>query len=387
MKPSDTFHFLANNNITHQTISLSHCYQPIVGPAAIGLYTYLLSLWDNGRAAHQFSDLLNQLDMGMGVLEEQLDLLGAVGLLELYQLEQADYLVKLLPALDRETFLGNGVFRRLLTMKIGDLAVQEMLVALPSQAKNLTKTFSQVFQMDGDIYHRGQKGRVDFDVDAFKQLMRRDGLRFKDEVQDIVGLYHLADQQGLTWFDTYQQAKETAINGQISISRLQVKTVQAETAQSSTGLTNQEQATLKTVRSHSAQDFLKLMKQSRQAVVTDKERQLLTKLAEQGFLDEVINLMVFYTLQRTKSANLNQVFIQKLANDLAYKQIQTAEAALLQLRSQVTSPVKTRQAKQEVKTNVPAWSDQDYKNDTSQEEQERLEAYKRQRLAELERED
>ena len=46
--------------------------------------------------------------------------------------------------------------------------------------------------------------------------MLRDGLQFKDEKADVVKIYSLADKYNMNWFDTYQLAKSTAINGKIS---------------------------------------------------------------------------------------------------------------------------------------------------------------------------
>lgn len=388
MRPNSTFRFLKNNQVAPNPASLIQCYQPIIGSQPLALYDYLLHFWDNGRADHRFSEILNHLDIGMGVLTEGLDVLGAMKLLELYQ-EGQTYLIKVLPALDRELFLTNAVYRHLLATKIGEPAVKDLLVQPLTGAKSLTKSFSEVFQLDGQLPSRQAKPSS-FDLDSFKRLMTQDGLRFADEASDVVALYHLSDRRQLTWFETYQLAKQTAINGQLSLERLITLDEGRQTASLAMPLTDQEKTTLKTVRSHSARDFLNLMKQSRKALVTDKEKKLLTQLAEQGFLDEVINLMVLYTLQRTQSGNLNQVFIQKLANDLGYKGIKTAEETLTYLRGQGKPKgggSKSQSATGSTKTNVPTWSNQDYKNETSQEEQDRLEAYKRQRLAELNKED
>ena len=50
-------------------------------------------------------------------------------------------------------------------------------------------------------------------------------------------------------------------------------------------------------------------------------------------MDEVINLMVAYSLGRTHSTNVNREYISKLANDFAFKKIISAEQGLLALRS------------------------------------------------------
>jgi replication initiation and membrane attachment protein len=266
--------------------------------------------------------------------------------------------------------------------------VEELDSQLPLDAQKLTKSFSQVFSDHGELYHH-QPSRASLDMGHFKDMMVKEGLRFADENQDILGLSHLAQTHHLTWFDLYRLAKQTAVNHQISLKRLTAQLEQKEQPTSTTdGWSDQERATLKAVKSHDAVAFLQLMKQSRQAMVLDTERKMLKDLAELGFLDEVINVLVLRALTTGKTANLNKVYVMKLANDFSYQKIRSAEEALTYLKqiksgSSAMSQKKTKQGTGQTKTNVPAWSDQDYKNQTSQEGQERLAAYKRRRLEEL----
>ncbi len=99
-------------------------------------------------------------------------------------------------------------------------------------------------------------------------------------------------------------------------------------------------------------------------------------------MDEVINLMVAYSLGRTRSTNVNREYISKLANDFAFKNIVTAEQGLLALRSGYDK--KSQQAKKadsKKKTNVPSWSNPDYDNQTSQADQAKLDEIRRRALA------
>ncbi|MGC4432492.1 helicase loader, partial [Streptococcus suis] len=70
-------------------------------------------------------------------------------------------------------------------------------------------------------------------LESFKRLMQRDGLFFKDEQADVVTLYSIAERYHLNWFDTYQLAKKTAIDGEIAPKRM-VKDRQNETQQTTT---------------------------------------------------------------------------------------------------------------------------------------------------------
>lgn len=395
MIPNDYFRYLKNNLIAPDTSSLLQLYQPIMGSDAYVVYSYLVHFFDNGRAAHRFSDLLNHVQLGFDRLLLAFDVLGALGLINLYQ-DKETYLIKLQSPLDREAFLANPVYYNLLKSYIGQVALEELTLNLPQGLVDLTKPFSAVFTDRGEVYHRPRTAKVDFELAYFKEQMARDGLTFTDETSDVLALYHLSEERGLTWFELYQLAKATVVDKKISLNRLktqqgllsQVISPQSSgnTQEGQTSLKPNELALIKTAKRHSAEDFLKIWKQEKRAVVIKEERDLLKELGQQGFLDPVINIMVFRTLQRTQSANLNRVFLMKLANDLNSRGIKTPEEALAHLTRPLGRPNRPAPDKAST-TNVPAWSDQDYKNDTSQEEQARLEAYKQQRLAELERED
>ncbi|MGT2894771.1 DnaD domain protein [Streptococcus entericus] len=385
MKPNDTFSYLKNNCVYPDQASLLQLYQPLMGADAYLVYNYLVHFFDNGRALHPFTELLNHLQFGFDRLRTAFDKLGALGLIKFYQHHQT-YLIKLNSPLDRESFLNNAVYRSLLSSYIGEVAVEDLQMALPVEAVDQTKRFSEVFSDRGEVYHHPKQADINFDLEHFKQLMRRDGLYFDNEQTDVLGLYHFAEENGLTWFDTYQLAKATAVKGQLSLVRLRAKQEQQEQPSQSTGLTREEQAALKTAQNHVPEVYLSTLKKMRKAMVTDQERQLLRELAQMGFLDDVINLMVLYTLQRTKSANLNKVYLMKIANDFSYKGIKTGEQALLYWQQKPQSSAKPK-AGSNHQTNVPSWSHQDYKTESSQEEQEQLEELKRQMLGQSGREE
>lgn len=382
MIPNDSFHFLPSNQVSYDNASLVTLYQPLIGSEAVMTYAYLLAFFDNGRAGHRFTELLNHLQFGFPVLTTSLDRLGAVGLIDFY-LSPQGYLIKLYQAKSREDFLNEPVLKSLLASRIGQVAIDELISQLPEDSQDLTKSFSEIFTDRGEFYHH-QPSRASLDMGHFKEMMTKEGLRFADETTDILGLNQLAQTYKMTWFDLFQLAKQTAVNHQLSLKRMKAQKEQPEENPSAVW-SEQEQATLKAVKSHDAAAFLQLMKQSRQAQVLESERKLLRELAELGFLDEVINVLVLRAMSKT--ANLNKVYVMKMANDFAFQKIKTAEAALTYLKQGIKSSSamsqKQGQERTAAKSNVPTWSDQDYKNQTSQEEKERLEAYKRQRLERL----
>ena len=90
------------------------------------------------------------------------------------------------------------------------------------------------------------------------------------------------------------------------------------------------------------------------------------------------------TFNKVDSANLNEKYAMKVANDYSYNKVRTAEEAVLRIRenNQKGQEQKTAQANQ-AKTNVPKWSNPEYKNETSEETRLELERKKKEMLARL----
>lgn len=381
MRPIDEFSYVKNNKVLLDSDSLSQLYHPVIGNHAVLLYEYLLAFFDDGIKRHKFSEILNHLQLSMQEVEEALAILTAVDLLVLYQTRDA-YILKLQPALNRETFLANAIYRRLLEQRIGDVAVAELDVVLPDGARDVSKKFSDIFSVDETPKVPKIVSKNHFDLDSFERLMLRDGLQFKDEKADVVKIYSLADKYNMNWFDTYQLAKSTAINGKISPQRMTVQLEQKKMANNQTKeqFDAKEQVIIREAKQASAKEFLKKIKAPRRAVVTESERKVLEELANMSFLDEVINVMVLYTLNKTQSANINKPYIMKVANDFAYQKITTAEAAILKMRS-FTKRNKEHKAKAKLtKTNVPEWTAKEYKHVATAEEKEKLEELRRSML-------
>ena len=381
MRPIDEFSYVKNNKVLLDSDSLSQLYHPVIGNHAVLLYEYLLAFFDDGIKRHKFSEILNHLQLSMQEVEEALAILTAVDLLVLYQTRDA-YVLKLQPALNRETFLANAIYRRLLEQRIGDVAVAELDVVLPDGARDVSKKFSDIFSVDETPKVPKIVSKNHFDLDSFERLMLRDGLQFKDEKADVVKIYSLADKYNMNWFDTYQLANSTAINGKISPQRMTVQLEQKKMANNQTKeqFDAKEQVIIREAKQASAKEFLKKIKAPRRAVVTESERKVLEELANMSFLDEVINVMVLYTLNKTQSANINKPYIMKVANDFAYQKITTAEAAILKMRS-FTKRNKEHKAKAKLtKTNVPEWTAKEYKHVATAEEKEKLEELRRSML-------
>lgn len=129
--------------------------------------------------------------------------------------------------------------------------------------------------------------------------------------------------------------------------------------------------------------FLAEIKKTKHATITRGERQCLQELANLGLLDEVINVILLLTFNKVDSANLNEKYALKVANDFSYQEVTSAEEAVLRIRERNQQPSKKANQTATSKSNVPDWSNPDYKNETSVEKQAELEEQKRKLLAKL----
>ena len=196
MKPIDRFSYLKNNRVSQDTSSLVQCYLPIIGQEALSLYLYTISFWDNGRKEYLFSSILNHLNFGMDRLIKALKILSAFNLLTLYQ-KGDTYQLALHTPLSSQDFLEHPVYRRLLEKKIGDAAVEDLKVE-SADGEEISVSLNQVFPDLAELGSQedlGLKKKVanDFDLDHFRQLMARDGLRFADEQSDVLNLFAIAE--------------------------------------------------------------------------------------------------------------------------------------------------------------------------------------------------
>lgn len=384
MKPNDRFSFLKNNRVSQDPTTLVQCYLPIIGQDALSLYLYTLAFWDDGQKEHLFAAILNHLNFGMDRLLKAFKILSAFNLVTLYQ-KGDGYELAIQPTLSSSDFLRHTVYRTLLEKKIGEPAVSD-LREVRADGEPLTVPLSQVFPEIEDMANTEEileKANFtnDFDLEHFRQLMARDGLRFQDEQTDVLELFKIADEKKWTWFETYQLAKATAVSQVISVKRMREKLAQKSV---SSDFSPQEAAIIREAKSKTALQFLAGIKQTRNAGIIQSERDLLKQMADLGLLDEVINIVILLTFNKVDSANLNEKYAMKVANDYSYNKIRSAEEAVLRIREKNQKGQEQKSAKpSQAKSNVPKWSNPEYKNETSEETRLELERKKKEMLDRL----
>ena len=384
MKPNDRFSFLKNNRVSQDPTTLVQCYLPIIGQDALSLYLYTLAFWDNGQKEHLFATILNHLNFGMDRLLKAFKILSAFNLLTLYQKGDV-YEIAIHPTLSSSDFLRHTVYRTLLEKKIGDPAASDLRQE-SADGEALTVPLSQVFPEIEDMVSQDEmpvKANLtnDFDLDHFRQLMARDGLRFQDEQSDVLELFKIADEKKWTWFETYQLAKGTAVSQVISVKRMREKLAQQPVA---SNFSPKEATIIREAKRKTALQFLAEIKQTRNAGIIQAERDLLKQMADLGLLDEVINVVILLTFNKVDSANLNEKYAMKVANDYSYNKVRTAEEAVLRIREKNQKGQEQKSAKpSQTKSNVPKWSNPEYKNETSEETRLELERKKKEMLDRL----
>ena len=384
MKPNDRFSFLKNNRVSQDPTTLVQCYLPIIGQDALSLYLYTLAFWDDGQKEHLFAAILNHLNFGMDRLLKAFKILSAFNLVTLYQ-KGDGYELAIHPTLSSSDFLRHTVYRTLLEKKIGEPAVSDLRQE-QADGEPLTVPLSQAFPEIEELASHDETPvkadfKNDFDLEHFRQLMARDNLRFQDEQSDVLELFKIADEKKWTWFETYQLAKGTAVSQVISVKRMREKSAQKPV---SSDFSPKEATIIREAKSKTALEFLAGIKQTRNAGIIQAERDLLKQMADLGLLDEVINVVILLTFNKVDSANLNEKYAMKVANDYSYNKIRSAEEAVLRIREKNQKGQAQKSAKTApVKTNVPKWSNPGYKNETSEETRLELERKKKEMLARL----
>ena len=384
MKPNDRFSFLKNNRVSQDPTTLVQCYLPIIGQDALSLYLYTLAFWDDGQKEHLFAAILNHLNFGMDRLLKAFKILSAFNLVTLYQ-KGDGYELAIHPTLSSSDFLHHTVYRTLLEKKIGEPAVSDFRQE-SAGGEPLTVSLSQAFPEIEDMASHDETPvkadfKNDFDLEHFRQLMARDNLRFQDEQSDVLELFKISDEKKWTWFETYQLAKATAVSQVISVKRMREKLAQESV---SSDFSPQEATIIREAKSKTALQFLAGIKQTLNAGIIQAERDLLKQMADLGLLDEVINIVILLTFNKVDSANLNEKYAMKVANDYSYNKIRTAEEAVLRIREKNQKGQEQKSAKtSQTKSNVPKWSNPEYKNETSEETRLELERKKKEMLDRL----
>ena len=284
-----------------------------------------------------------------------------MGLIDLYE-EEVGITIQLHAPLASEEFFSNAVLNACLKKDWG----KGCWGSDPSTLSLGTRrqvSFSQVFGLDAGEATVLPSKKQQFDMEMFKRMMGAWWTPFcgMKEKQPLA-LFAIAEEQQWTWYETYLLAKETAVEQIVSPKRMKQKLAQAGQEQPRMSYSRQEETILREAKAKSSLQFLAEIKKARNATITQSERKTLSKLADLGLLDEVINIILLLTFNKTQSANLNEKYALKVGNDFSYQGVNSAELAILKVRerqeqakaqgNKVTSPTSAKSKH----SNVPKWS-------------------------------
>ena len=136
-------------------------------------------------------------------------------------------------------------------------------------------------------------------------------------------------------------------------------------------------------KSNTPEELLETFKNKRDAKVVGNERKLLKEAKQIGLIDEVINVIIYNSLIVNDTTNLTENNFLKAVNDFSYKKINSAEDALNYFNNRKKSTGKKFNKNKPTKSNVPIWSNPDYKDDTTPEQQAKLEEKRRKLLEKI----
>lgn len=387
MRPIDKFTVKNADKTSFDAGVFVMFYQPIIGRESFALYQ-LLRVFPNHQG--RLSDLLNYLDYGLNELMSSFDQLSALHLLDIYE-DHGELTLDLKSHLTPELFLADGLYKQLLTDKIGQPAVDKLVRDSDFSGQKISKKFSDVYRV-AEIPETpviSVPADTKLDIAAFKTAMQNQGVQFANETKDTLSLYALADKFDLDWYKLFKIA-ETTKNADQTLNTANISRhliAQNQKQPRLLDFSKAEQALIRTAKSEKPEALLSQIKKRRfDGHPTQKEKQLLMRLSRDGVALEIQNMLIIYFLEIRGYSNVSD-YIEEQANRWKKDQVTSAELAVKWLASyqrnqteEVQQKTKTQPKAAPVGSKTPDWYDPDYKNETSLDQQAELEKIKRQAL-------
>nr|WP_305069096.1 DnaD domain protein [Limosilactobacillus kribbianus] len=400
-------------------------YQPILGPVAFSLFYALRSqMMTHPTLADRRlqSELLVQTNAGQTTVGEGLQRLESSGMVVTYHRHDAQgdvYVYELQATLTPAQFVADNLLSVLLLEEIGEKRFDQLmkqaqayqLADTDPQLKNVSHHFLDTYRVDQrEVVHLPQviqnaqkRSRpvsikrvntlaTDFDWPTLLQLLEGQPLVRTDltaqrqliEVEHqlygideptMARLIRLATDLSSNHFDAQKFKRVVASYYQKApAEQVMQAQVPAQSMKNSKDLTDKDRLLLKSADNYAPIEFLQALKEQTGGYVTAGERNVLTRLVQDGQLpSSVINVLVWYVIADLGNATLKGNFVDAIANDWLRAGVKDGADALMQLK-------KFNQAKQEntprnrgarrnyrqlqVREKIPEWSKQDQKQKT-----------------------
>ncbi|ETA74413.1 DnaD domain protein [Ligilactobacillus equi] len=366
---------------------LAALYQPIIGTAAVGLYTFLAQ----GIVAHpQISDrqthkgMLKRLDFDVSAFYFARIRLEACGLLKTFVQEDSLgklFIYELLRPLSGYHFFNEDLLSTALLEKVGNYEYQKLKeencpqTVVHPQAKEITKTFLNVFSIQQDTLMQQSSGpkepqkiksqmvdeiEAKIDWNYLAQLVQSSHLQ-----DDILEKHHhnikivsaMYDFNELTLFKLMQQAYDYNLEdlnderfrtlAKQSHDRLEVKSQEmvpsqplAESApvpelqpknQQEASLLREYGELLQSCQESDPGDFLVDLKKTINPnfIVTDQEQRIISEAVQRQVMPQgVLNMVIHYMLVDRDMDSINKVYFEKVVASWTKHGIQTPLEAL-----------------------------------------------------------
>jgi replication initiation and membrane attachment protein len=368
MRPIDKFTVKNADKTSFDAGVFVMFYQPIIGRESFALYQ-LLRVFPNHQG--RLSDLLNHLDYGLNELMSSFDQLSALHLLDIYE-DHGELTLDLKSHLTPELFLADGLYKQLLTDKIGQPAVDKLVRDSDFSGQKISKKFSDVYRV-AEIPETpviSVPADTKLDIAAFKTAMQNQGVQFANETKDTLSLYALADKFDLDWYKLFKIA-ETTKNADQTLNTANISRhliAQNQKQPRLLDFSKAEQALIRTAKSEKPEALLSQIKKRRfDGHPTQKKKQLLVRLSRDGVALEIQNMLIIYFLEIRGYSNVSD-YIEEQANRWKKDQVTSAELAVKWLASyqrnqteKVQQKTKTQPKAAPVGSKTPDWYDPDYK--------------------------
>ncbi|WP_225047015.1 replication initiation and membrane attachment family protein [Lacticaseibacillus kribbianus] len=389
-------------------------YQPLIGPAALGLY---LSLWQTLDGPTEMrrrkqTELLDLLGISLDALYDARVRLEALGLLQTYT--QADdggrfWAYELYRPVAPADFFADPTLGMLLYDRVGAVRYNELVARYAlhtvhsAKWQNVSAKLLDVFALtrvappaavttaNAQVAEKptpevtlGNGGGYDWALVA--QLLRRSNLKEGELNRNQAGLYQIAQFYGLAPTDLarlIEQASDFA-TGVLDLAQVRRFAEQQYTkrgaphlvpagapatapaaAPAASDLDAAEQALVARAAQRSVRDFLEETKKAKNPnmYAAPNEVAALRKLVQRHVLpDATINVLVDYILQTNDS--VNQAYLDAIVNRWLKAGVTTPQSALAEIKAfaarKTRQPARrggTRPARQE---KMPAWTKDDY---------------------------
>lgn len=395
-------------------------YQPVLGPVAFSLFYALRShLLDHPTLADRRlqSALLVQVNAGQSQVSEGLRRLEGMGIVQTYFQHDAQgdlYVYELQATLSPECFINDNLLSVLLLEAIGEQAFSRLakgahryqLVADRTQLKNVSHRFLDAYQIDQhelvhvpEVIKQAQTTAAvtekhslvadssDFDWATLLTLLKSQPV-VKEDLADHRELIEVEHQLygideptmarlirgaldlATNHFDARKFKRQVAAQYKQPASVPDSANPKQKEVVDDKQLTTKDRQLLKSTNNYAPVAFLQALKEQTGGYVTAGERNVLTRLVQDGKLpSSVINVLVWYVIADLGNATLKGNFVDAIANDWLRAGVHDGAGALLQLKKfnqekqqpGTTKRFSTKRNRQrmEIRETMPDWSKQD----------------------------